>query len=141
MVLKARLPLVVLVDDSEEDNLFHSFVIEQYGLAEELHVELTGERALSYLASRGTTTEATKPTLILLDINMPGISGWEFLERYHALDARHRAQAVVVMLTTSTDPHDRARAEALELRFFSKPLTAAAIDQVVQDLLPQFWDG
>ena len=76
----------------------------------------------------------------LLDINMPGISGWEFFERYRALNARHRAQAVVVMPTTSTDPHDCARRRA-QVVFFSKPLAADIIDRVVQDLLPHFWDG
>ena len=139
MGLNTRLGLVLLVDDSDGDNTFHPIVIEEYGLAEQIRAELTAERALAYLKTRGMTPEAPPPDLIFLDINLPGMDGWEFFKRYHELDAQHHARALVVMLTTSTDPRDHARAEALDLPFFSKPLTHESIDRIVQKLFPEMW--
>lgn len=113
---------LMLIDDSEADRLYARIVLERAGLGiEVLDFESAGD-ALSLL--RGPA--AGHVGLILLDINMPGINGFEFLE---AFEAMARAQApVVVMLTSSPDPADRERALAhRSVRgYITKPLALAA---------------
>ncbi|MBL8326274.1 MAG: response regulator [Rubrivivax sp.] len=96
----------MLIDDSEADLLYTQIVLERSGLAAEVLPFEEGEQALQALRS-GT---AGQVDLILLDINMPRMDGFEFLDAYEALEAARRAGAVVVMLTSSPDPADRERA-------------------------------
>ena len=76
---------VLLVDDAEADNFLHRRAVEAAGLAAEIVTRLDGQTALDYLGDPDTTEP---PALILLDINMPGMTGWEFLDAYRALPAR-----------------------------------------------------
>lgn len=123
---------VILVDDSDADNFLHRLIIEESGVARSVHDFLKGEDALEFLRKKESDPEL--PTLLLLDINMPTMSGWEFLEAYE--DIKAPKDIVVVMLTTSLNPDDRERAEKIETvrAFINKPLDG----DVLQDLQDQF---
>ena len=66
-----RLRTVLLIDDQEADNYLHRRTIERSGEAESIVVYDSGQAALDYLAAH------EPPDLILLDLNMPGMTGWE----------------------------------------------------------------
>lgn len=97
---------VMLIDDSETDLLYGRLMIERAGIAERVLAFDTAQAALAHL-QRG---EGHSIDLVLLDINMPVMNGFEFLEAYERLEPSQRADGVIVMLTSSPDPSDRARA-------------------------------
>jgi CheY-like chemotaxis protein len=97
---------VVLIDDSETDLLFTQIVLERCGMAVVVQPFERARDALAALSTGG----AGRVDVILLDINMPGMDGFEFLDAYEALDPAARAGGVVVMLTSSPDLRDRDRA-------------------------------
>jgi CheY-like chemotaxis protein len=97
---------IVIIDDSDPDLLYARIVVEQARIADEVLTFGTALEALEFLAASPQPVD-----LILLDINMPEMGGFEFLDRFEALPAPHRHTAVVVMLTSSPDPQDRARAQ------------------------------
>ena len=70
--------------------------------------------------------------LYFLDINMPKVDGWEFLEKYKELPKDKRAQIIVVMLTTSLNANDKERALSNELisEFRNKPLTKEMLKDI-----------
>ncbi|WP_159974890.1 response regulator [Roseobacter cerasinus] len=119
------LDTVLLVDDDKVTNLMHTRIIRRSALARTVDVATDGVAALDYLQTRLAAGQGC-PDLILLDINMPRMDGFEFLENYSALPEESRcSDTLIVMLSTSVLEADRARAEAHpDLHaFLNKPLT------------------
>lgn len=110
---------LMLVDDSEADNVFHGLVLQSTGYSGELQVFDCPMAALDAIAAA-----TAPPELVLLDINMPRLDGFAFAERLQALLPRSRWPAVV-MLSSSSLAVDRDRALALPivLDYLTKPLT------------------
>lgn len=112
---------VVVIDDSDTDLLYARILLERTGLVATLRVFDCAREGLAYLA----TPEGASVDLVLLDINMPGMDGFEFLEAYEQ-QTPHPVR--VVMLTSSPDPVDRLRAQrhACVGDYLTKPLDMAA---------------
>lgn len=98
---------VMLIDDSESDLLYTKIMLQRCAVSYDVAAH---ESALAALAELQQCSDPVD--LILLDINMPGMNGFEFLDAYQLLHRDRQAQAVVVMLTSSPDAADRARALA-----------------------------
>ena len=120
----------MLVDDDEDDNFFHEHEIKENDFANIVIVKDSGRKALDYLIAK------TDPLseLIFLDINMPGMNGWEFLTEYDQLDAAIQCKAIIIMLSTSENPSDHAKAKAWSFvsDYITKPLTKKHLEEVVK---------
>jgi len=132
--MKKKLNCILLVDDDAEDNYFHQIVINEMNITERIEVALNGVEALNFLKKENQTN----PDIIFLDINMPKMNGWEFLEAYKELKADQKAKVLVVMLTTSINPSDKERAEQFPgiVGFNSKPLTEEMISEILERHFP-----
>lgn len=112
---------IMLIDDDDDDNFFHELTIMDNHFAEKVIVQNSGIKALEYLKSK------TEPSseLIFLDINMPRMSGWDFLDEYSKLEKEVQSKAIIVMLSTSTNYKDIEKAKAWDivLDYIVKPLT------------------
>jgi CheY-like chemotaxis protein len=96
---------VLLVDDSEPDRLFASIVLGRSGRPLQVQEFESAADALAELA-----TAPQPPTIILLDINMPGMDGFDFLRAFEQLPEERRRGTSVVMLSSSPLDSDRDRA-------------------------------
>lgn len=128
-----KLKNVLLIDDSESDNFYHSRKIKKLGITDNIHICYSGEEALAYLKSELEGVHP-QPTLIFLDINMPGMNGWEFLEEYEKLELSQQGEVVLTMLSNSIDERDRLRAQEFKSvhGFYSKPLNENYLNNILE---------
>jgi CheY-like chemotaxis protein len=127
---------IMLVDDNHDDNFFHEREIKKNNLATIVITKNTGLEALEYLNSKKEITHV-QPDLIFLDINMPGMNGWEFLKEYNRLDKKLQSQVIIIMLTTSDNPDDETRSKTWNFvsDYITKPLTK----QIMEDIIKKYF--
>lgn len=123
---------ILLIDDDEDDRFFMALAVKASTPAYTLCQASSGQQALDLL-----TRLAELPDLILLDLNMPGLSGFDVLTQIRQSVAW--AHLPVVIFTTSREALDQARAVALgATAFISKPATYTGLDAIVMQLA-QYW--
>ena len=124
---------VLLVEDDEGDVLMTREAFEFYKVRNPLHVVSDGEQALQFVRRTGPYADAPRPGLILLDVNLPRVSGLEVLAELK--QDPELSTIPVVMLTTSRADEDILRSYSLHANaFVSKPVDfeqfTAAIRQI-----------
>ncbi|MBT0607001.1 response regulator [Aequorivita echinoideorum] len=131
--MKKKLKNVLLIDDSESDNFYHERKIRKMGITDNIHISYSGQEALDYLRSELEGVHP-QPTLIFLDINMPGMNGWEFLEEYEKLEVAQKGEIILTMLSNSIDERDKERANVYSSvrGFYSKPLNEDYLTDIIK---------
>ncbi|AWW30771.1 response regulator [Echinicola strongylocentroti] len=131
--MNRKIKCVLLIDDDEPTNFINEIILKRTGQVESIVAVQSGMAALEYL-NNVNSDENTRPELIFLDINMPGISGWDFLEEYKKLPHHQKAKNVIVMLTTSLNPDDDEKAKTFQeiSEYHSKPLTYEKINDIIK---------
>lgn len=119
---------LMLIDDNEDDHMFYQRIITRSGLVEAFHPFLMAEDALAFLRRTG------RPPIdvIFLDINMPGMDGFQFLDAVSAEFGDGAARMAVIMLTTSILEEDKRRAGqyAIVKDYINKPLEQAHLERI-----------
>ncbi|MHC4113836.1 MAG: response regulator [Planctomycetota bacterium] len=125
--------ILLVEDDTGDQKLIKNSLLDQK-IGNHLFIVETAEDALDYLeASKGDDVERPKPDLILLDLNMPGIGGKEFLKRIKADDELDTIP--VVVLTTSDSEQDILESYKLHASgYVKKPVTLEGFEQVMREL-------
>lgn len=136
--MKKKLNCILLIDDDEATNYMHQLIIKKNDCTNAIVCKQNGQLGLDYLLSIDDK-ENVQPDIIFLDINMPGMNGWDFLKHYNKLNKEQQAKIVVVMLSTSTDPVDMEKAKDIEYvsRFNPKPLTNNMLNDILKEHFPQ----
>jgi len=131
--MKKRLNCIMLVDDDVDDNYYHQVILKKMDITDHIEVAESGQEALDYLRKEGQV-----PDIIFLDINMPGMSGWDFLDEYKKLNAKEKKTVIIVMLTTSISPADKEKADTMSeiTSFKSKPMTKEMLNDILERYFP-----
>ncbi|WP_339810286.1 response regulator [uncultured Imperialibacter sp.] len=117
---------IILVDDDEISNFLSISLIKKIDPEIEIIPFRNGKEALDYLQNESLSKR--RSNLILLDIRMPVMNGFEFLEEVHNSDLRIKDSMRVVMLSSSDNPRDLERAKSFKvLGYINKPLKEESI--------------
>lgn len=130
-----HLDCVLLIDDDEATNFYHTLVLEEESTGVHIQSVKSAKEGLDFLLCKGDFGKLPQPGIIFLDINMPGMTGWDFLVEYDELSKEIHERAVVVMLSTSNNPDDIERAAKIPMvkEFVNKPLTPETFWKVVKE--------
>src|SRR6188768_2977932 len=103
---------VLLVDDSHIDTLINERILDSLGLVQQFHKAINGEQALEIIEHYKNGVEVV-PDIILLDLNMPVMDGFEFIQAFKALKFPQKEKMLIIILTSSSSPADIERANQL----------------------------
>lgn len=132
-----RLSGILLIDDNETSNFLNERLLKRMDLTDHIQVVTNGKQALDYLGKICREPgQHIKPELILLDINMPVLDGFEFLELFQQLDAHFRQGIRIAMLSTSNHPQDTGKASEYQAFYLTKPLTIEKMESLLDGLFP-----
>ncbi len=125
--MEIKLKRILVIDDDETSNFINEIIIGRAEIAHDVKVFICANEALEYLKNGNDF-----PDLILLDINMPFIDGWEFLQAYFDCRFNQKHKTLICMLSSSIYESDRTRAASYpdRVEFISKPLTVESLHEL-----------
>lgn len=129
----AKIELACIIDDDPIFVYGAKRIMKLAEFAESFMVFHNGYDALVNL-SRIIESGERSPDLILLDLNMPVLDGWQFLDKFVTIPAAK--DIVVYIITSSISQADRSKAEnyGLSSRYIVKPITPEDLTQIIQDI-------
>jgi CheY-like chemotaxis protein len=142
--MKQKLNCILLIDDDEATNYFSNFIIEEADCAVHVKTRQTAKAALKYLSDSGHLVDQPDtlpfPDLIFLDINMPAMDGWEFLEKYKTIESSFPQKPTIIMLSTSLNPDDKLKALNIPevAEFQNKPITVDMLNAIFTKYFPGY---
>lgn len=138
MVSESRKLTMMLVEDDPADLKLIKSIMERPGLAHNIVIKKSAEEAIDFLSSCKNSAElSTRPDLVLLDLNMPGLGGREFLKTVKADEALK--QIPIVILTSSTSERDISDSYKLwAAGFITKPAGLNELEQVMRGII-EYW--
>lgn len=126
-----RVSHVMLIDDNDIDNLINSRIMTAHNFAATVDVKTSTEGALEAL--RAMNEESTNlPSLIFLDLQMPVLDGFAFLEEFEKLSDAVKNNCRIVVLSSSISPEDinRASTNKFVIKYINKPLSEMYLDAI-----------
>jgi CheY-like chemotaxis protein len=135
------LKLILLVDDDDTTNYLNQRLLEGLNAAEKIIIVKDGEKALDYLTRACDETQSTHypcPELVFLDIKMPIMDGFEFLDAYQKANLAARQNVIMMMLTSSASFYDLERLKQYPevKRHYSKSLTEMDVKDLIEEFFP-----
>ena len=126
-------PRFIIIDDDPVNNFICVKTIQRVIPDPSIIAFTEAVHALEYLQSSAFNISGVDNVIILLDINMPLMSGWDFLSAYESLPGNIKRPLSIYMLSSSVNPEDMARAEASEyvMDYIMKPLPVDVINSIV----------
>jgi CheY-like chemotaxis protein len=123
---------VLLIDDDITINYFHNRIIQKNEMTNSVLISQNGKEGIQSIKELNLVCTTNDKTLIFLDLNMPIMNGWEFLEELKNLNDTLQLNYKIFVLSSSINPDDRKKAEnnPLVTGYLSKPLTKEILEQI-----------
>ena len=131
---------ILLVDDDPSTSRFHQIVIDRLKVTKKISFAKNGKDALEYLLSKGIyeskSDEFVQPEIIIIDLNMPVMNGFRFIELYTETENYIKNKPQIIVLSTSLIPEEKEKIEGNKniFKFLNKPLTKEFIVDLLNEV-------
>ncbi|MBX2962691.1 MAG: response regulator [Cyclobacteriaceae bacterium] len=127
--MSAIVDRTVLIDDSEIDLFIQRRFLEVYSFTNDLIAFKSAQEAIDALSANANDSA---PDIIFLDLNMPNIDGFGFLESFERMSETIKEKSRIVVLTSSNNKHDKDQAFLHKnvIQYITKPIKQSDIDQL-----------
>jgi CheY-like chemotaxis protein len=128
------LPHILIIDDDEIFIFLTKKILQSSGMVESISICRSAIEAIELLH----TVEHKWPDLIMLDLNMPGMNGWEFLQHYQSLIPGMKKLPRLYVVSSSIADNDTERARKIKGvdGYIAKPLTTESIREILKKATP-----
>lgn len=135
MAANDKMYAIMLIDDNEIDNLINQKMIESADVVENIYTHTGARSAIEFLRNAEKLegfSDKILPDIILLDIDMPLMDGFQFLDEFEKLKETTKEKCAVVMLTSSINPQDVNKSKKYKYvkRYINKPLSQDSITKI-----------
>jgi CheY-like chemotaxis protein len=132
---KTKYNTIMLIDDNEIDNLINQKIIESSSICKNIFTHTGGKSAIEFLKNMEKIAAAVPgalPEIIFLDIDMPLMDGFQFLEEFEKLSRETKQYCNIVMLTSSINPQDMSKSKKYDYvkKYVNKPLTQESLSKL-----------
>jgi CheY-like chemotaxis protein len=126
---------VLLVDDTDLDNFINENLLRVSSFSERTYLNTSAKNALEFLNNltvMGNQFREVFPEVIFIDINMPVMDGFQFIDVFRKTIAKNFAKTKLVVLTSSPAPEDKEKTKAVSenIIFLNKPITREMLDTI-----------
>jgi DNA-binding response OmpR family regulator len=136
--INKKISKILLIDDDEISNFYHEYLLQDKLKFEgEIQVCLNGKEGLNCLTNSqkisGEREDPASPDLVLLDINMPIMNGFEFIKEYAKIKKKIQSKVIICMLTSSLNDQDRIKVMQIGNvdYFMTKPLEEEQLLEII----------
>ena len=131
---------VILIDDDEVTCFINKCILEELEVADHIECLYNGEQAIQYIKENyvGGTAQQVNPDLFFLDLNMPIMDGFEFLEEFKKLNDINKSRLKVIILSSSANQKDAKKIAShndLVLCYLTKPLQRENVKEIMETML------
>lgn len=127
-----KIELLALVDDDDTFVFITKKIIEKTNHVKEIKVFSNGLEALDYL-KENLNSEYKLPDIIFLDLSMPIMDGWQFLDEFTTLETQKTSKIIIYICSSSISPHDIMKAKKMSAvsDFIIKPVTKDKFSEII----------
>lgn len=129
-MLDSKLNLLV-IDDDDINIFIIKKIVEKTGFDIEMVSRNNGQQALDYLNETIAQNKAL-PSLVLIDINMPVMNGWEFIEAYEELNIEQKVDMYILSSSVYENDIEKTKGYKTVRGFISKPLSMERLTELIK---------
>lgn len=126
--MRTKLKNVLIIDDDEPTVFLTKLLFETIDCTDNFYSCNDGREAIELLSQK----DFEIPEMILLDINMPGMDGWEFLNEFDKISIKNKDKTKIYLVTTSIFEEDKKKAKDNKYihSFLNKPITINSLNEI-----------
>lgn len=130
-MIQGKFKMALLIDDNQIDNIINKRILQNHNFVDKILTFQSAKDAIDYLKINSENFELF-PDFLLLDIRMPEMDGFEFLDEFEKINSPFKGQCHIYILSSSLDPLDQKKIAENKyvIKFLGKPLTGPHLNNL-----------